>query len=205
MNFEQLKTAWQASVAAPPTASALEHTCRGVRAKIRRQQHAALLRRIYGTAAFILALAMLAALAALPGPALWPGMRVAFLLWSASLVVCVASLWRIRRDRHVSADAPLAAHLEASLGELECEMTYYRALRWIFWLPLGAGFGFAMAWQAPNSGGLSWFLILGVSALWLWGLVHSPRHWIKQFEPQRAQLEQLLRETRHDPASAGDS
>jgi hypothetical protein len=116
----------------------------------------------------------------------------------------VIGLWRIRRARHPRPDAPLTAHLKDCLANIRREMAYYRTLRWTFWLPFGVGFMFAMAWRAPNAGGLSLFLILGTTAFWLWGFVYAPRHWLKQFEPQAAQLERMLHETRYDIDPSGD-
>lgn len=205
MNFEQLKTAWRASLATPSGASELERMSREVHASARRYQRGALLRRVYGTAAFGLALAMLVVLVALPGPEVWPGMRVAIALWVASFIICVVGLWHIRRASHPRLDAPLTTHLEASLGDIRREMAYYRDLRWAFWLPFGVGFAFAMLWNPPEPASQHVALIFGSAVVWLWGFIYAPRHWLKRFQPQTAQLEDMLRETRHDSGTTGDS
>lgn len=204
MNFEQLKTTWRAGLATPLEASELERMSHEVYTCARRYQRGALLRRIYGTTAFGLVLTMLATLSVMPGPDTWLGMRVAMGLWSVSFVVCIVGLWRIRRTRHSRPDASVMAHLKASLEDIRREMAYYRALRWTFWLPFGIGFAFAIAWRAPN-GGVSLFLILFTAVGWLWGFIYASRHWLKQFEPQAVQLENMLREARSSTDSSGES
>lgn len=205
MNFEQLKTAWRIGLATPPEASELERMSREVNSCARRYQRDAFLRGIYGAAAFGVALAMLVAIIAMPGPQVWPGMRVAIALWSASFITCIVGLWRIRRVRNARPDASLTVHLDTSLDDIRREMAYYRALRWTFWLPFGVGFVFAMAWGAPNAGGVSLFLVLAMIPFWLWGFNYAGRRWLKRLEPQAAQLENLLRETQYDIDNAGES
>ncbi|MGH8217440.1 MAG: hypothetical protein ACREUT_02540 [Steroidobacteraceae bacterium] len=205
MNCEQLKTGWRAGLATPLEVSELQRMSHEVRDCARRYERGALFRRIYGTTAFCLALAVLAVLIVMPGPVVWPGMRVAIALWSASFITCILGLWRVRRAHHLCPDAPLMAYLKGSLDDIHREMAYYRALRWTFWLPFGVGFAFATAWRAPNGGGVSLFLILGASVVWLWGFVYASHHWLKRFEPQAAQLESMLSEIRSDTDTAGES
>ncbi|MGH8216990.1 MAG: hypothetical protein ACREUT_00255 [Steroidobacteraceae bacterium] len=148
---------------------------------------------------------MLAVLVVMPGPEVWPGMRVAIALWSASFVTCIVGLWRVRRANNLRPDAPLMANIKSSLGNIHREMAYYRGLRWTFWLPFGVGFAFAMAWRAPSRGGVSLFLILGTIVVWLWGFVYAGRHWLKRFESQAAQLERMLSEARSEYDTTGES
>ena len=202
MNFDQLKFAWRAAIVAVPDAPILDRVTDEIRSGARRYRREALLRRIYGSTVFLLALAMLGIVIALPG--VWAGMRVAITLWSATLWVCLVGLWRIRKRRPPHPDAPVTAHLQASLNDVRREIAYFHALRWTFWLPFGIGFVFAMAWRAPNAGGVSLFLILGTAVLWIWGFVYGPRHLPADLEPRAAQLERMLHETRSDTETTGD-
>lgn len=203
MNFEQLKAAWQASIEVPAGTAELTRATRATHDKARRYQREALLRRIYGSAAFTLTLAMLVSVTLLPGT-LWPGMRVALALWSTSMLVCLTGLWHIRNSNHPSPGAPLMTQFEASQHLLRREIAYFRALRWTFWLPFGIGFAFAMAWGAPNAGGTSLFLILGTTVLWLWGFAYGPRDILTDLESKAAQLEQLLHDARSNIGTSED-
>lgn len=204
MNFDQLKTAWQTSLATPPEASELRRMSHEAHASALRYQRGALLRRIYGTAVFVLVLAMLAVLITMPGPAIWPGMRVALALWSASLIICTVGLWRLRRTRRSRPDASLTNHLKAALADIQREMAYYRTLRWTFWLPFGLGFLAALLWQPPTPPGSHPILLIGGAVFWVWGLIYAPRRWLRRFEPQVMQLQGMLRETRNDTETTGD-
>ncbi len=203
MNFEQLETAWQASVLAPAGPAELDRATRETHDQARRYQREALMRRIYGSAAFALTLAMLASVTLLPG-VVWPGMRVALALWAASMLVCLTGLWHIRNGDPPSPDAPLMTHLEACQRLVRREITYFRALRWTFWLPFGIGFVFAMAWGAPSAGGTSLFLILGMTVLWLWGFSYGPRRTITDLVLQAAQLERILHGSENNTDASGD-
>ena len=202
MNFKQLQAAWHASITAPAGTPELDLVALKTHQIANRYQRQALLRRIYGSAAFTLAFAMLTSVTLLPG-VIWPGMRVALTLWSASMLVCLTGIWYIRSGKHLRPDAPLMTHLKACQYQLQREIVYFRALRWTFWLPFGIGFAFAMAWGTPNAGGMSVFLILGTAVLWIWGFIYGPRHMLTELEAQADQLERMLREAQNNSDATG--
>lgn len=192
MNFDQLKSAWEAGVADPADAATVDRLTRGVHDAERRYRRQALARRIYGSTAMSLALAALIAVPWLL-QGVWPGMRVAIALWSASLLACMGGLWWVRSTRGPRHDAPLRERLHASLRAIQREMAYFHALRWLFWLPFGVGFVFAVAWRAPH-GGAPLFLLLCTAGLWVWGMLYGPRSMLKRIEPQALAIESILAE-----------
>jgi hypothetical protein len=196
MNFDQMKTAWQAGIAIPAGTATVNRLMHDVRDADRRYRRQALARRIYGSTAMALALAMLATVPWLPG-GVWPGMRVAIAVWSLSLLACIARLWSVRSGRRTHNSGTLAASLAASLHAIHREMAYFRALRWLFWLPFGIGFVFAVSWRAPH-GGAPLFLVLGTAGLWVWGMLYGPRSMLVHLQPQADALERMLADAHRD-------
>ena len=201
MQFDQLRSAWRADIAAPAGAATLDRLTRDVRDADHRYRRQALARRVYGSTALALALATLASLSWLPG-GVWPGMRVAIAIWSLSLIACIVGLWRVRRT-HPQADAAMTGHLQAGLNAVRSEMRYFRALRWLFWLPFGVGFAFAVSWQAPN-GGAPLFLILGTAGLWVWGILYGPRTMLVRLQSHADALKGMLDQARRHIDADGE-
>lgn len=202
MNFDQLKAAWQAGIAAPAGAATVNRLTDDVQRAERRYRHQALARRIYGSTAMTLAVALLATVSWLPG-GVWPGMRVAIAVWSLSLLACIVMLWRMRSRRHPGNPDTLIDHLADSLHAIDREIAYFRALRWLFWLPFGIGFAFAVSWQAPH-GGAPLPLLLGTAGLWAWGMLYGPRTMLKHLQPQADALARMLEDARGDIEADGE-
>lgn len=201
MNIDTLKSAWQASVSDNPDAGEVERKTRESRAGAKRYERGARLRLIYGTAAFILTLALLLVLAILPN--VWPGMRFALLLWSASLLACVIGLWRVRAGARTAMDVSLATGLQRSLQRIRREMAYQRSLRWWFWVPFGVGFVAAMFWSPPTPPSSHPVLLLGTAVLWVWGTINGPRYWPRRLQAQASELQAWLDQP-HSATHAAD-
>lgn len=196
MNIDSLKTAWHASVDQVTVPADIELLAQAARARAQRYQRAACLRVVYGTAAFVLALAMLAALMLVPQ--VWLGMRVAMAVWSAGMLACVIGLWRIRGRRSKDADVRLDACLRASLRHIQREIAYQRALRWLWWLPFGVGLLAAGAGRISDTPDLSWLVTFVVGAFWTWGFIQGPRHWPQRLQPEAVALQTLVDELNID-------
>lgn len=190
MNIDALKTAWYDSVTQPASSADLDRVARDTRAHARRYRRTARLRAVYGTAAFALALGMLATLMLVPEG--WPGMRIAMAVWSASAIACVIGLWRIRAERRIDANEPLAAYLRACLQQIQREIAYQRALRWLWWLPFGIGLLAAGMGRVSATPDLSWLFALVAAGFWAWGFIHGPRHWPQRLQPEAHVLQKLL-------------
>lgn len=205
MNIDTLKTAWNASIAQPVNAGETERLAHAVRARARAFNRAALLRRVYGTAAFGLALVLLAALAATPN--IWMGMRVAMGLWAAAIVACIVGLWRIHTGTRVRADAPLDEYLQSCLRQTRREITYQRSLRWRWWLPTGTGLLAAAMGRVPAQPDIAWLFVMVCAGFWTWGFVHGPRHWPQRLQPEidalQAMLDDLPGQSEHPSTTRG--
>jgi hypothetical protein len=202
MTFDQLKAAWQAGASKAPDAATVERLTRDARNAARRYRFQALMRRIYGTASFGLALAALAGVSWIAHD-MWSGQRAAFVIWSLSLIACIVALWRVRLARHPASDATLTHTLAASLQTIRREMAYFNALRWLFWLPIGIGFLLAFTWNTPP-GSRPPLLVIGTAVLWLWGIVYGPRTMLKKLEPQAANLERMLADASQETDTQGE-
>ncbi|KRE90081.1 hypothetical protein ASG87_18940 [Frateuria sp. Soil773] len=190
MNIENLKQAWNASVAAAPTGESLEAMAREARARGRAYRRQSLLRAVFGAIAFGLALGMLAVLWLLPG--VWIGMRLALLLWGAAMVACIAGLWPLRGAADGAGDVPLQARLQACLRRLQREVAYHRSLRWRFWLPFGLGLACALVPRVSPQPGVSWLFVSGGLLFCVWGFVQGPRHWPERLRAEEAALRGML-------------
>lgn len=198
MNIEQLKTAWQASVATPASTAVVNRLADHVHRAERHYRRQALARRIYGSSTMALTLALLASVHWLPD-GVWPGMRVAITIWALSLIACIIGMWRVRLAQLPRADDTLTDQLTACLQDIRREMAYFRALRWLFWLPFGIGFVFAVSWRVPH-GDAPLFLILGTAGLWVWGMLYGPRSMLRRLQPQVDALERMLADAHRDAA-----
>lgn len=190
MKIDVLKAAWNASTSQPVNAGETERLAHAVRARARAFNRAALLRRVYGTAAFGLALVLLAALAATPN--IWMGMRVAMGLWAAAIVACIVGLWSTRTGNLVHADAPLGEYLQSCLRQTRREIVYQRSLRWRWWLPTGIGLLAAAAGKVPAQPDIAWLFAAVCAGFWIWGFVHGPRHWPQRLQPEVDALQAML-------------
>ncbi len=187
-----LKQRWHAGAATEPAAGWVEQMTRDIHARTRRQDRARRARRVFGSAAFGLTLAGLVVCLAIPG--VWPGMRVALALWSASLMACVVGLWWVRPTAPsvVTSPPPLAEHLQRSLQQMRREIAYHYALRWLYWLPFSIGLLAALAGRVSPQPDMSWLLVAATLVACGWGFINGPRHWPRRLEPEADALEQLL-------------
>lgn len=190
MNIDTLKSAWQSNTAGPADVAEVERLAGESRAGARRYERGARLRLIYGSTAFALTLALLIILASLPK--VWPGMRFALLLWSASILACGIGLWRVRAGARTDADVPLATGLQCSLLRIRREIAYQHSLRWWFWVPFGVGFVAAMFWSSPTPPTSHPILLLGTAVLWVWGTINGPRYGTRRLQAQADDLQVLV-------------
>lgn len=190
MNIESLKAAWNASVSTPAQSGATERMARETRERVLAGDRATLLRQVYGTAAFVLALGMLAVLAAIPG--LWLGMRVALGLWAIAIIACLVGMWRIRDRNRMRPDSPLDQYLQARLQRLRREIAYQQSLRWRWWLPSGVGVLAAVIGRMPVTPDVSWLLVAACAGFWIWGGIQGPRHWPRRLQPEADALQTVL-------------
>lgn len=197
---DALKSAWQASVPEYPDANRLHRLAQDTRLRAQRYDRAARARRVLGSAAFGLALILLIVLLRLPG--VWLGMRIAMTLWAASLIACIAGLWRVRSHAPDSTQDTLATHLQASLRRLDGEIAYHRSLRWRFWLPFGVGLLVALLTRLPRTPDITWLLPCFALVGCGWGFVHGPRHWPARLQPEADALRRLLDGMSADPDHA---